>query len=141
MAAEGSSGDGRLTDDLLAQATETFNRQGTIARQMNGGLAWTAVEAATVMRMVVNEVTYDEARHAGQNIQFVQFKHPDLLTRALQVVRATKWRDDSGVRTIDEEVGFEVLGEQADQLVKTIEERCVGANNARQLRRQARPKE
>ena len=67
MAADGASYACRSTDDLLAQATETFNRQGTIARQMNGGLAWTAAEAATVMRMVVNEVTYNEASQAGTN--------------------------------------------------------------------------
>ena len=82
MAAEGPSDDGHRTDDLLAQATEGFNRQATIARQMNGGLAWTAAEAVTVMRMVVNEVTYNEASQLGQNIQFVQNNSGPAGTRA-----------------------------------------------------------
>ena len=76
MAADGSSYACRSTDDLLAQATETFNRQGTIARQMNGGLAWTAVEAATVMTLVINEVTFKEATQLGQPVQYVQKKTP-----------------------------------------------------------------
>ena len=66
MAADGSSYACRSTDDLLAQASETLNRQGTIARQMNGGLAWTAAEAATVMRLVINEVTFKEATSWGK---------------------------------------------------------------------------
>ena len=131
MAADGSSYAGRSTDDLLGQATETFNRQGTITRQMNGGLAWTAVEAATVMRLVINEVIFNEASTLGQTVPYVQEKYPDLLTRALQVIGGNKWRDDNGVRTIDEAVDFEVLGERATWLVKTLEERCTGTGGER----------
>ena len=131
MAADGSSYACRSTDDLLAQATETLNRQGTIARQMNGGLAWTAVEAATVMRLAINEVTFKEATQLGQPVQYVQEKHPDLLTRALQIVGGNKWRDDNGARTIDEPVDFDVLGERANLRVKTLEERCAGTGGER----------
>ena len=109
MAADGSSHACRSTDDLLAKATENFNRQGTITRQMNEGLAWTAAEAATVMRLVINEVIFNEASSLGQTVPYVQERYPDLLTRALQVIGVNKWRDDNGVRTIDEEVEFEAL--------------------------------
>jgi hypothetical protein len=119
----------KMGEHLMKEAIAIFNRKGSIAMQLGDGNStnWTAAEAATIMKQVVDEVLFTEAANQGQSLISIQETCPDLLARALHIVGTTTWRDASGVRTIDDAVDFEVLGEQANLLVKTLEERCLEA--------------
>ena len=62
MAAEASSDAEQLNERLIVHAVDVFNRRGKIAQSLNGGqMGWTASDAATIMKQVIDEVVFTEA--------------------------------------------------------------------------------
>ena len=127
MAAEATSDAEQLNGKLIEHAVDIFNRRGKIAQSLNEGqMGWTASEAATIMKQVIDEVVFNEAGRQGLSSTTIMDRCPDLLAHALRLVGENTWKDASGIRTIDEAIEFEALGEQAALLVRALEERCTG---------------